>query len=194
MYLFFDVETGGLPKNYKAPITDLDNWPRVVQLAWALFNKDAYMVHCASYIFCYPKEMPKKLVEIHGIDNNMIKQYCVPYKAFDRFNGVCNHAQTKFLVAHNIDFDYKIVAAELLRLKLPLNQSKLKQICTMKSATNFCKIPGNYNRYKWPKLVELHKKLFQLDIDSAHNAMYDVFATAKCFFELKKLNVITVGG
>ncbi|MCJ8276491.1 MAG: hypothetical protein MJK18_06600, partial [Bdellovibrionales bacterium] len=33
-YLFFDTETTGLPKSYKAPYTDLENWPRVVQLSW----------------------------------------------------------------------------------------------------------------------------------------------------------------
>ena len=27
MYLIFDTETTGLPKNFKAPITDTDNWP-----------------------------------------------------------------------------------------------------------------------------------------------------------------------
>jgi len=30
MYLFFDTETTGLPRNWKAPVTDLDNWPRMV--------------------------------------------------------------------------------------------------------------------------------------------------------------------
>jgi hypothetical protein len=37
MYLFFDTETTGLPKNYKAPVTDLNNWPRLVQLAWLFY-------------------------------------------------------------------------------------------------------------------------------------------------------------
>ena len=38
MYLFFDTETTGLPKNWKAPITDLENWPRLVQLAWLVYD------------------------------------------------------------------------------------------------------------------------------------------------------------
>ena len=33
MILFFDTETTGLPKNWKAPITDLENQPRLVQKA-----------------------------------------------------------------------------------------------------------------------------------------------------------------
>ncbi len=36
MYLIFDTETTGLPKNYNAPLTDADNWPRLVQLAQSL--------------------------------------------------------------------------------------------------------------------------------------------------------------
>ena len=38
MYLIFDTETTGLPKNKQAPLTDFDNWPRVVQLAWQLHD------------------------------------------------------------------------------------------------------------------------------------------------------------
>ena len=38
MYLIFDTETTGLPNNWKAPLTDFDNWPRLVQLAWQLHD------------------------------------------------------------------------------------------------------------------------------------------------------------
>lgn len=38
MYLFIDCETTGPPKNYRAPVDDLDNWPRLVQLAWARYD------------------------------------------------------------------------------------------------------------------------------------------------------------
>ena len=34
MYLIFDTETTGLPKNWNAPVSDIDNWPRCVQIAW----------------------------------------------------------------------------------------------------------------------------------------------------------------
>ena len=38
MFLIYDTETTGLPKNYNAPLTDSDNWPRLVQLAWQLHD------------------------------------------------------------------------------------------------------------------------------------------------------------
>ena len=33
MILVFDTETTGLPKIDNAPLSDFDNWPRMVQLA-----------------------------------------------------------------------------------------------------------------------------------------------------------------
>jgi DNA polymerase III epsilon subunit-like protein len=40
MYLFFDTETSGLPKNPQLSHTEVDNWPRLVQIAWVLFSKN----------------------------------------------------------------------------------------------------------------------------------------------------------
>jgi len=40
MYTFFDTETNGLPKDYKASMFDVDNWPRVIQLGWILLSED----------------------------------------------------------------------------------------------------------------------------------------------------------
>ena len=40
MYLFFDTETTGLPKNWKAPVTDIDNWPRMIQIGWLLSDEN----------------------------------------------------------------------------------------------------------------------------------------------------------
>jgi hypothetical protein len=35
MYLIFDTETTGLPKKWAAPISDTDNWPRAIQIAFS---------------------------------------------------------------------------------------------------------------------------------------------------------------
>ena len=59
----------------------------------------------------------------------------------------------------------------------------------MQSTTNFCAIDGPYG-YKWPKLSELHYKLFRTGFEEAHNASVDITATAKCFWELKRLGKI----
>lgn len=73
------------------------------------------------------------------------------------FNTLIEQAET--IVAHNISFDEKIIVAEFLRKKMQTDFEKKKKLCTMQSSTDYCKIPGPYG-YKWPKLSELHMKLF----------------------------------
>ena len=50
MFLIFDTETTGLPRNYNAPISDLDNWPRMVQIAWQLHDDAGALLHHDSII------------------------------------------------------------------------------------------------------------------------------------------------
>ncbi len=59
----------------------------------------------------------------------------------------------------------------------------------MESSIDFCAIPGYYG-YKYPSLQELHKKLFNYEFEDAHNALSDIRATLKCFFELKEREII----
>ena len=61
MFLIFDTETTGLPKDWNAPITDLDNWPRVVQLAWQIHDSEGKLIEVQDYIV-YPDgfDIPKK--------------------------------------------------------------------------------------------------------------------------------------
>ena len=98
--------------------------------------------------------------------------------------------KTDYLVAHNISFDLKIIGAELLRKDFTNRLSRKKKICTMKSATNYCKLPGKYGRYKWPNLTELHTKLFGKKFKEAHDASVDIDATEKCFWEMKRVGVV----
>ena len=50
MYLVFDTETTGLPRNFNAPITDVENWPRVVQLAWQIHDADGVLVEQKDFL------------------------------------------------------------------------------------------------------------------------------------------------
>lgn len=56
----------------------------------------------------------------------------------------------------------------------------------MHNTTDFCAIK-NYCGNKWPKLSELHTKLFGTDFEEAPDASVDIKATARCFSELKGL-------
>ncbi len=189
MYLFFDTETTGLPKNWKAPITDLDNWPRLVQLAYLIYDQNGRQITEKNFIikpqgFVISDEAAK----IHKISTERAMKEGVELKeVLKDFQNAIN--QTEFLVAHNMSFDEKIIRAEFLRNNMTDIVATRKKICTMESTTNFCALKGAYG-YKWPKLSELYYKLFQTDFEEAHNATFDILATARCFWELKKLKKI----
>ena len=70
MFLIFDTETTGLPRNYNAPLTDSDNWPRMIQVAWQLHDTYGNLLHSKS-IIVKPDgyTIPFNSVQIHGITN-----------------------------------------------------------------------------------------------------------------------------
>lgn len=191
MYLFFDTETNGLPRNWKAPVSDLKNWPRMVQLAYMVFDEQGNEIRAADYII-KPEgfTIPGELAKIHGITTERAINEGVPLtQVLDEFSQQCN--QSGVLVAHNLSFDEKIVGSELLRGGYQNVLMRKKRVCTMEAGTNFCKLPGKYG-YKWPRLSELHQKLFGQDFEEAHNAAVDIAATARCFWELKRRGVINL--
>lgn len=189
-YLIFDTETNGLPRNYKAHYSDIDNWPRVVQLAWMLCDENGEILQQQCSIikpvgFAIPPNM------IHGISQERALEVGRDANAvFSTFTDAIYISDA--IVAHNIGFDLPIVSAEYTRLGLGITTNNLnaqKRHCTQAIGTNYCKLPGKYG-YKWPKLSELHQFLFNEDFDGAHDAMNDVKATARCFFELKRRGVV----
>lgn len=189
MYLFFDTETTGLPKNWKAPVTDLNNWPRMVQIAWIFCNEKGQRIEFDDYIikpegFMIPKDASK----VHGISTEKAHERGEDLElVLKKFNKLVKHSD--YIIAHNISFDEKIIGAEFLRKGIKSDFNRKKKICTMKSSTNFCRIPGLYG-YKWPKLSELHIKLFGKDFEEAHDASIDINATEKCFWEMRKRELI----
>ncbi len=189
MYLFFDTETTGLPPDWNATVTNTTNWPRMVQLAWLLYEPTGKLVESDSHII-FPEgfTIPRDATALHGITTKMAvdqgENLTTILELLDTLV-----AEATLLVAHNMRFDEKIIGAEFIRNKMNNALAGKPKICTMESATPFCGIPGRYG-YKWPKLSELHYKLFREYFDEAHNAAVDIAATAKCFWELRRLGVI----
>lgn len=194
MFLFFDTETTGLPKSWKAPVTDLDNWPRLVQIGWQLYDSKQNLLESVEYIIRPDGfTIPKAASDVHGISTERaLAEGDELSEVLNKFRG--SMLKADYLIAHNINFDEMIVGAEFIRMKTERLPKKLPRICTMKSAINFCAIPSRngYSDYKFPNLTELHKKLFQKGFDDAHTALADVEACANCFFELKQMGVITI--
>ncbi len=186
MYLFFDTETTGLPKNYKAPASDTENWPRMVQIAWIIYDSQEKIIEKKMFII-KPEgyTIPTEASDVHGISTEKaMAEGDDLTTVLNAFRGAM--LKSEMLVAHNISFDEKIVAAEFIRKKIEKLGKKLPRRDTMMEAVDFCKLPGRYGNYKWPNLTELHIKLFGKGFDGAHDALVDVIACADCFFELKK--------
>ncbi len=194
MFLIFDTETTGLPRNYNAPLSDSNNWPRVVQIAWQLHDAKGNLLG-ANSIIVKPEgfTIPFNAEQVHGISTERALREGRDLQAtMAEFIEVLK--QTKYLCGHNIDFDLSIVGAEFYRLGLDNYFEGMPVIDTKNDdVTNFCAIPGGKGgKFKWPKLEELYKKLFNAGFEEAHNAAFDVEATTRCFFELIKRSVLKV--
>ena len=159
MFIVFDTETTGLPEDFSAPITNVNNWPRIVQLAWKVYDINGKVISSNNRIvrpdgFIIPDDS----IRVHRITNERAKAEGVPLelvlKEFAK-----DLQNSNFLVAHNISFDNKVTACEFFRLKMKNYMRDIVHICTMNSTVNFCRIQGKMG-LKPPTLTELHKKLF----------------------------------
>ncbi len=191
MYLIFDTETTGLPKNYNAPLSDSDNWPRMVQIAWQLHDKNGNLLENQDYII-KPEayDIPFNATRIHGISTKMANEEGRDLsEVLQEFREVLKKAEV--VAGHNIDFDYKIAGAEFYRKDIENVLEKIPSADTMELGTDFCKLPGGkYGKFKSPKLEELYEKLYGEKFDEAHNAAADVNATAQIFFEMMRIGII----
>jgi DNA polymerase III epsilon subunit-like protein len=201
MYLFFDTETNGFPPNARMTqlgfiLTDADGnvikeYQSVIKPdGWIIKDKQWYLDNGAS-----EEEAEKK----GGFftDNNISTARCEkegvpvfgPLREFQEALKQC-----KYKIAHNIRFDNQIVQNELIFAGITHQLFQFKKShCTMLTNVKFV---GALNKWgkpdKWPKLEELHIKLFGENFDGAHDALSDVRAMVKCFFELKKRGLVTI--
>jgi DNA polymerase-3 subunit alpha len=192
MFLIFDTETTGLPRRDNAPVSEVDNWPRVVQIAWQLHDESGDLLeHQNLLIVPEGFEIPYSAEKVHKISTEKARKHGVPLdEALQKFNDSLGKAS--FLVGHNIRFDMNALGAEFIRANIESRFLELKQICTMWSSTDHMKLPGGRGgKYKPPKLMELYEYLFEEQFPEAHNASADVEATARCFFELLRKKIIS---
>ena len=191
MITFFDTETTGVPRDYKAPASDLENWPRVVQVGWICCLNDGTLLEEQQHTIKPIKfKIPKEASDVHGITQEIAKATGEALKPV-----LTSLAWRIFfsdrVVGHNIEFDDRVITAEFIRIGVHSRLDSRLTICTMKASTNFCKLPGNYpGKYKWPKLEELYFKLFDEPMGEAHTALMDIKNTAKCYFKLVELGLI----
>lgn len=188
--LIFDTETNGLPNNWKASLYDTNNWPRIVSISWIKIaptgeqlDRKYYIIKPDGFV------INSSATAIHGISNDRANtdglRLIEVLKQFEK-----EVRESKYLIAHNIEFDYAVTFAEFTRANLETKSlSSTKQICTMKQSTDFCRLPSNKG-YKYPKLNELHQKLFSTTILTTHDAETDAETCMKCFKELYNQKII----
>ena len=186
-YLFFDCETNGLPTDY----SKVETYPRITQFAFQIYNeKGELQTELCELILPNGWEIPKTeffIKQGFSTEENRRKGVAIEL-VLEKF--IKAEKEANYRVAHNMLFDSMCVRKEL---KLIGNDVEFKseKICTMRKSTNYCKIPNkNKKGFKFPSLSELHNILFRRDFDNEHDALGDIKATAKCFFELKRRGIL----
>lgn len=211
--LVFDVETTGLlpqkPRDSTQQIP-LSEYPHIIQLSFAVYdlNNNRLVRTYDSYVKIDAaieiSEHVSKLTGITGdICNNsgnsitdVLKEFYVAYM------------ESNAIVAHNMDFDEKMILIEFERYKEQMmklvpdytalfnktqeQMNGVERYCTMRKGITLCnimvesKIPGKPARAKWPKLAELYAKLFDGEtVDGMHNSMVDVMACLRCYLKMR---------
>jgi DNA polymerase-3 subunit alpha len=193
MYLIFDTETTGLPKRWDAPLTDTNNWPRCIQIAWQLHDEMGNLVEHQDYLV-QPDgfNIPYDAERIHGISTELAQQNGIQIKEMlEKFNSALSKA--KYIVGQNVGFDVNILGCEFFRMGIdsPMSKMPILDTCTEVTAS-LLKLPGGRGgKFKLPTLTELHQYLFNEPFAEAHNATADVEATTRCFLELIRTEVFT---
>lgn len=186
MLIVFDTETNGLPRDYHAPLEAVDNWPRVVELAWAVAENGDAVVR-SHLIRPDGWELRGDAAAVNGISQEQLLAEGVPITLAlqDLFDDL---RDAELLVAHNVDFDRPVIGCELVRLgwsqSLIVLLSK-PTYCTMQRGAAITKLPGRAGSYKWPRLQELYRCLFRRPPANQHRAAGDVQATLEIYREMR---------
>ncbi|MCG8670231.1 MAG: 3'-5' exonuclease [Pseudomonadales bacterium] len=193
--LFIDTETNK-KYDFKAHYT-AEHQPYVLQIAALMFDDNRKKINEAS-LLVYPyglwDSIDTEAEEIHGISYDMCKKYGIPPNiALDTITYMFGNCDT--LVGHNLSHEINmllrtehVAGPKHVAMKDVLSQMEERMnkagFCTMKEFTKRNTLPGNkWN--KWASLQEMHKFYFGKGFDGAHDALADVWATARCYFEMK---------
>lgn len=209
--LIVDVETTGLlPK--KKDIISLDKYPHILQLSFILYDitKNKIQEKYNAYIKVDEDvEISAKITEITGITREICDSKGVPITEalaalYDAY------IMSDSIVAHNMDFDSKMISIECLRNsellsdQFPLitkmfdkNYNMFYCIdveCTMRMSVDLCNIhiPSAYggSYKKFPTLAELYRKLFGEVPGNLHNSMMDVLVCLRCYLKMRHMQHI----
>jgi len=105
--------------------------------------------------------------------------------------------KAELLIAHNVEFDTKILAAAMWRQfkeeeeTEEVAHSVIKNwlarpvYCTMKESKDIVQAKTTNGRSKYPKLAEAYKYFFSKDLNRAHSANADAVAVLEIYIALQ---------
>lgn len=184
--LFFDTETTGVPS-----ADNPDFKPALVQLGCILQDLESGLV--LAEVKLIGNQPPGTLIpepsqKFHGINNSMAARYGVHPDLIDVLLRALI-AKANVVVAHNMEYDLKVVAANLPRSAALLEYKQ--HFCTMVSNLYIVRAPVQdppkiyYGMtsipadapFEPPSLVKTYRHYFNDDFEGAHDAMADIRAT-----------------
>ncbi len=188
----FDTETTGLPVmpgfgRYHLPSsTRYYDGSRIIDIAYIVYSADGRVLKKQEFLI-KPDGFEIKNSHIHGITQEYAQKNGMSIDlAINYFYEDLKSAST--IVAHNLLFDFNILLSECHRIRhagmIELLPTLLRR-CTMEMGKR------KLNLLKNPKLVELHKILFDEDWIQPHRALADTEICGKCYFRLESMRKYT---
>jgi DNA polymerase III epsilon subunit-like protein len=176
--LFFDTETTGLPAKGLNWSTDFDKFPHIVSIAWKI-GKEAKEFK----IYQEGRVIPKEVTAIHGITTEQGNDPNTTYpikKVLEQF--MYDGERADKMIGFNTYFDSSIIKASVLRTfgTESIEAELIKKILDKDRRVDVMRMAIPLFSGKWPKLTELHLKLFDKSFP-AHSAGSDVEALERCY-------------
>lgn len=194
LLLFIDTETTGLIRKGWHPVKDYTVFPRIVSIAWMVTDMRRILKHREYFIIKQETPIDPDAIAIHGITDEIAAEKGV--ELGDVLALLRTQMQgAKYVIAHNVDFDLDILKAAYTSVGSKHPFGKMKKRCTMKSGTRYCAIEKPYGKgYKWPTLKELAEDLQCIGRGTygLHNAEYDMKLMEQCFWQLYRMDYISL--
>lgn len=196
LILAYDTETTGLVRgsDYTDPAA-----PFLASIAMILYDSIESKIVASLNMPIQPEgwTMPEEAASINGLTDLYLNTVGAPANVVLP-NAIALASRADLLVAHNIDFDTKVIAVALWRHLINENVKEedthtiIKEwlnkpvYCTMQSSKQIVNARNAKGNIKYPKLTEAYKFFFGRELDRAHSANADAVAVLEIYLALQK--------
>lgn len=193
LILVYDTETTGLVRG--TDYTD-SNMPFLASIAAILYDKESHRVVASINSMVQPDgwTMPEEASQVNGLTDEILQRLGVPASALLPAC-VALMLKANLCVAHNVDFDSKVIAAALWRHIIKEDSEEtaheivkawlaLPSYCTMRESKSIVNALDRRGKVKYPKLTEAYKFFFGKELNRAHSANADAIATLEIYLAL----------